>query len=124
MCSSDLSLTYEAFATRCGLSKGYISMLVHNRNPKTGLPPSPRFETYKDIANGMGMTADELFRQIDDAPVDISELIDKDKNDLVPKTSEARIVSGWVDKLPKENREQVLEVFRAMFRNNPDIFKE
>ena len=41
-----------------------------------------------------------------------------------PKTPEARIVSGGMDKLPKEQREQILAVVRAMFINNPDIFKD
>lgn len=41
-----------------------------------------------------------------------------------PITEEARIVSGGMDKLPKEQREQILGVVRAMFANNPDLFKE
>ena len=41
-----------------------------------------------------------------------------------PLTEEARIVSGGMDKLPKEQREQILGVVRAMFANNPDLFKE
>lgn len=39
----------------------------------------------------------------------------------VPKTMEARIVSGEMDKLPKEQREQILNVFRAMY---PNLFNE
>ena len=41
-----------------------------------------------------------------------------------PKTPEARIVSGAMDKMPKEKRDQVLAVVRAMFQNNPDLFKD
>ena len=41
-----------------------------------------------------------------------------------PKTVEARIVSGGMDKLPKERRQQILAVFRAMCSDCPDIFKE
>lgn len=40
-----------------------------------------------------------------------------------PVTDEARIVSGGMDKLPKEQREQILNVIRAMFANRPDIFE-
>lgn len=40
-----------------------------------------------------------------------------------PKTFEARIVSGGMDKLPKAQREQILAVLRAMFINNPDLFR-
>ena len=42
----------------------------------------------------------------------------------MPKTVEARIVSGGMDKLPKEDREQILGVVRAMFAKTPDLFKE
>lgn len=41
----------------------------------------------------------------------------------VPITDEAKIVSGGMDKLPKEQREQILNVLRAMFANRPDIFE-
>ena len=40
-----------------------------------------------------------------------------------PITDEAKIVSGGMDKLPKEQREQILNVLRAMFANRPDIFE-
>lgn len=41
-----------------------------------------------------------------------------------PITEEARIVSGGMDKLPKEQREQILNVLRAMFSQNPGLFDE
>lgn len=41
-----------------------------------------------------------------------------------PQTLEARIVSGGMDKLPKEQREQILGVVRAMFANHPELFNE
>ena len=40
-----------------------------------------------------------------------------------PKTAEARIISGGVDKLPQEQREQVLNVVRAMFAKHPELFE-
>ena len=40
-------------------------------------------------------------------------------NGKIPITNEARIVSGGIDKLPKEQREQILNVFKAMY---PDVF--
>lgn len=42
----------------------------------------------------------------------------------IPRTHEARIVSGGMDKLPQEQREQILNVVRAMFANHPEIFEE
>lgn len=66
---SSQRLSYREFAKKCDLSAGYISMLVNDRNPKTGKPPVPAITTYDAIAKGMGMTLDELFARIDDAPV-------------------------------------------------------
>ena len=40
-----------------------------------------------------------------------------------PKTAEARIVSGGMDKLPKEQREQALAVVRAMFQQHSEYFE-
>ena len=40
------------------------------------------------------------------------------------QTLEARIISGGVDKLPKEQREQALAVMRAMFAQYADYFTE
>ena len=41
-----------------------------------------------------------------------------------PKTAEARIVSGGMDRLPQQDREKILGVVRAMFSNNPELFEE
>lgn len=61
--------TYQQLADKCNVSKAYISMLVNGKNPKTGKPIRPTIETYSDIAAAMGMTIDQLFNIIDDAPV-------------------------------------------------------
>lgn len=39
-----------------------------------------------------------------------------------PKTEEARILAKGVDRLPKEQREQALSVFRAVFQNHAEDF--
>lgn len=40
-----------------------------------------------------------------------------------PQTAEARIVSGAMDKLPQEQREQILNVVRAMLTQHPELFE-
>lgn len=45
-------------------------------------------------------------------------VVDLTKENDIPKTPEARIVSGGMDKLPKEQREMILNMVRAMFPNN------
>lgn len=45
-------------------------------------------------------------------------------NDQVPKTQESRILVQGIDKLPKEQREQALNVVKAMFANYADYFEK
>ena len=58
-------LTMQEFADRCGLSKGYISMLESGKHPQSQRPIVPSIETYGKIAAGMNMQLDELLRAID-----------------------------------------------------------
>ena len=51
-------------------------------------------------------------------------IVDLSKPGDAPKTAEARIVSGGMDKLPKDRREQILAVVRAMCSDCPDLFKK
>ena len=67
------------------------------------------------IATALGVTPGYLMGWED--------VVIPDKETLIPKTFEARIVSGGMDKLPKAQRDQILAVVRAMFANNPDLFK-
>lgn len=41
-----------------------------------------------------------------------------------PKTTEARIISSGIDRLPKAQREQALAVVRAMFPMYSDLFEK
>ena len=45
-------LSQRQFASICGLSNGYISMLERNVNPKTGQPVTPSLPALKKIADG------------------------------------------------------------------------
>lgn len=55
------SMSMDDFSKASGISKGYISQLENNLNPKTGEPPVPSIQSIKKAANGMFMTFDELF---------------------------------------------------------------
>ena len=65
------NLSQRQFASICGLSNGYISMLERNVNPKTGHPVTPSLPALKKISDGMGITLTELFTRVDDIPVDL-----------------------------------------------------
>ena len=60
------SMSMDDFSKASKISKGYISQLENNLNPKTGEPPVPSIQSIRKAANGMFMTFDELFSQLDD----------------------------------------------------------
>ena len=64
-------LSQRQFASICGLSNGYISMLERNVNPKTGQPVTPSLPALEKIADGMSITLTDLFTRTDDIPVDL-----------------------------------------------------
>ena len=121
-------LTYEKFGNSCGLSKGYISMIVNDRNPKTGKPPIPNVSTYNDIAKAMGMEIDDLFMRIDDAPVDIGrplqqQLVSIRERLLMPFNSdEWKRLSNGIANLPKE-KEHLPNYERAAIRATEMLMK-
>ena len=66
------NLSQRQFATICGLSNGYVSMLEIGKNPNNGEPLTPSLVTLKKLANGMGVTIDDLMIEADDMDIDIS----------------------------------------------------
>ena len=41
-----------------------------------------------------------------------------------PATKESRIISGGIDKMPKDRREQALKILQVAFSEYADYFKE
>ena len=120
---ADNDISQREFSRRCGLSNSYISFIEKECNPKTGRPMVPTIEQYKKLADGMNITVQELFESLDeDSPVVLNSspsymnlhLFDGKPPDgsLSP---DARILAQGFDKLPKEQQERALAVFRAMF---------
>lgn len=59
------NLTVEEFAEKCGLSKGYISMIERGINPRNNKPISPTIDSVRKIAHGMSMSINELIPMLD-----------------------------------------------------------
>lgn len=66
------NLSQRAFAARCNVTNGYISMLENGKNPSTGKPVVPSIAKLAKIAEGMGMSLHELLQSADDMEVDVS----------------------------------------------------
>ena len=55
----------DEFASKCGLSKGYISMIENNINPRNKKPIAPTLPSLSKIAHGMNMDIDSLLKLMD-----------------------------------------------------------
>ena len=76
----DNRLSQREFAKMCGLSNSLISILEMGTNPQTGKVMDPDMRTYRRIADGMGITVDELFAMIKaDATADLPGLSESDR---------------------------------------------
>ena len=60
------NLSLRAFASKCGLSYTYISMLEKNIDYRTGKPSAPTLDSVKYISNAMGIPIDDLLKMLDD----------------------------------------------------------
>ena len=98
-------MTYRQFGDLCRLSPGYLSMLINDKNPRTGKPPIPSLTAYMNVARAMGMTLDELFSTIDDAPVSLSPTDDLQDNSIQLSADEMDLVYAYraADKRARED---------------------
>lgn len=64
-------LSQRQFATACGLSNGYISMLERGINPNTEQPIIPTLPALKKLADCMGTTVEGILSSVDDMPVSL-----------------------------------------------------
>lgn len=62
----DNDISQREFARRCGLSNSLISIFEMGKNPQTGKTISPDLETYRKLANGMGISIQKLFEMLGD----------------------------------------------------------
>ena len=97
-----------------GVSQPTVSDWEKNKNDPSG-------ENLKKLADFFG---------VDELVIMGRGVIDLTRDDItkqyegIPQTIEARIISSGVDRMSKEQREQVLAVIKAMFANHPELFEE
>lgn len=63
------SISQRELARRCDLSHGTIYLIEKGFNPQTEKEIQLDLDTYKKLADGMGITMQELFERIDDSEV-------------------------------------------------------
>lgn len=84
-------LSMDAFSTKTNLSKGYISMLEKNKNPKNGKPITPSLDTIKAVANAISMEINDLLAMLDDNQKFIVNGIDPFQFDNIKSISTQKI---------------------------------
>ena len=70
------------------------------------------------MADYFGVSADDILGRPGQVETKSRE------TEVMPKTKEAQIISVGIDKLPKEQREQALNVMKAVFSQYADYFVE
>lgn len=93
----------RAFAAKCGLSNGYVSMLEKNVNPSTGRPPVYTYATLQKLAYGMDMDVNDLIKSVDNLPIYTGQSL--------PESLQA---------LPEDTEDDVWE-YREAVRRNPEM---
>lgn len=78
------NLSLDELSGRCGLSKGYLSMLENGINPRSNRPIAPTLPTLNKISAGMNIDLDALLHSLDsdqniivsalDETIELSEL--------------------------------------------------
>ncbi|WP_302360310.1 helix-turn-helix domain-containing protein [uncultured Megasphaera sp.] len=99
-------LSMQDFANITGLSKAYIGMLEKIYNPKTNQPISPSLDKLNQIAVGIGISLDDLLKQLDDdQPVIVSS-----KNDNI-KLPQDKVSSNLMKtSTPSERLKELMEL--------------
>lgn len=127
---SERRMSYREFAALSDLSAGYISMLINNRNPKSGRAPIPTIRTYNGIAKAMNMTADALLSMIDDAPIEFNKRIptpeEEDriwaKRDQLRRDPRRRILFDLAENGTEKDIDAAVALIDALKKTNPDFY--
>jgi len=78
------SVTMDEFAQKSGLSKGYISMLEKNENPRTKLPIMPTTKTLQAVSEVLGVSVSLLMNMLNNSGEPNVDAIPMDRTALIP----------------------------------------
>ena len=99
-------LNQTAFANRIGVTQSAVSQWEHDLT-------RPNSDQLKSISEAFGVSIDDLLSE---------DPVKEQTSDKVPKTPEAKILASGIDKLPQEQRQQALNVVKAMFAQYANYF--
>ena len=109
-------MSQREFAVKCNLSNGYISMLERGLNPKTKEPITPSLMQLKKLADGMGVTVNDILTAVDDMPVDIGINNEKEQPAKTGELSkEKQAMYDFIDTLSESQVKRLLQIAQAAF---------
>ena len=113
-------LSQREFAKRCNLSHNTIHLLEKGVNPKTGKPLIPDTITYKKIADGMGITMDELFTTLDQTEyVSLgTTMTDDDRLEALHQNSKLGLLFDRQRKMSEKDIDFMLELAERITKEN------
>jgi transcriptional regulator with XRE-family HTH domain len=99
-------ITQKQFARASKVSSGYISMLVNEKNPKSGRPIVPTIDTFDNIASAMCISTEELFAMMNGrqrrfetkSSMSIKERLNAIAEALETASKQARLLAEEVDR--------------------------
>ena len=102
------NITIGEFASACSLSKGYISMLENNINPRNNKPSSPTLPSMAKVASGMGIELDTLLKMLDGKQS--IQLIEDNADSIqaVSSSSQCKEIIEVCEQLSAHNQRKVL----------------
>lgn len=108
-------ISQRQFAKKCGMSSGYISMIVNGINPRSNTPIVPSIKSLNSIARGMNMTIDELFLAVDDMLVDMSN--DKNKTSNLAERERQNELVDLFSQLTTEQQNLIISQIKGILSN-------
>ena len=88
------NVTMDDFAQMSGLSKGYISMLEKNENPRTKLPIMPTTKTLEAVAKAFGISVSELMNRLNEKDISKEHFSPADRTVIIPVIGTVRAGVG------------------------------
>lgn len=108
------NISMGEFASACALSKGYISMLENNINPRNNKPISPTLPSIAKVATGMGIELDSLLRMMDgQQPIQLSTNTE-DTSTIIGCSENQKELNEIYIQLSSNNKERVLTYSKSL----------
>lgn len=104
-------LTLRDFANLCGLSHSYISLLEKGIDPRNNKPVIPTLETVERISRAMGISTQEILKEIGFIGTVESE------NDVIPSSNKPALSIKEQEKLDKEAEEMISNLRMSLSQN-------